>query len=360
MKRLVHAASCPNPCGDAGQCHTTPRIIATNGQPPPRWHCHRVCPAGREQPSPSGSPSTVPRIVRASWEAAGPSYRELGSSRCDDPRRRHRDARHAQQSVASSPRDHSHLEGKRHRQSRGDRDQPSTSPRESSRAGQRTDRVAPRTADRRFERCGEGPRFGAASRRLPCQPWLSERGAAADDQWIATLGLTWRADAATRSSTWRTRGQSSPRVDGLSSPTGREVGRRRARGPGTPRRSRARHVRRGRCDDRLGHWQGARHLAARCGKDRRTPRRSRLSDGNCVSDDRREKVAAVTPRAAEYLQSMRRARKAIDHELRAVVGEASFAALDRLVLELATDDDETLSVFLRRSRHAGALRHPED
>jgi hypothetical protein len=96
------------------------------------------------------------------------------------------------------------------------------------------------------------------------------------------------------------------------------------------------------------------------GKDRRTPRRSRLSDGNCVSDDRREKVAAVTPRAAEYLQSMRRARKAIDHELRAVVGEASFAALDRLVLELATDDDETLSVFLRRSRHAGALRHPED
>jgi DNA-binding MarR family transcriptional regulator len=76
--------------------------------------------------------------------------------------------------------------------------------------------------------------------------------------------------------------------------------------------------------------------------------------------NRREKVVAVTPRAAGYLQSIRDARDAIDRALRAELGATPFAALEDLVLALAPDDDESHRVFLRPAGNPGARRHTED
>jgi DNA-binding MarR family transcriptional regulator len=73
----------------------------------------------------------------------------------------------------------------------------------------------------------------------------------------------------------------------------------------------------------------------------------------------RAKVVAVTPRAADYLQSIRRARLEIDAALRAELGDKPFAALEHLLRAIATDDDASQSVFLGPSGQAAARQRPE-
>lgn len=74
----------------------------------------------------------------------------------------------------------------------------------------------------------------------------------------------------------------------------------------------------------------------------------------------RENVVVVTSRGRDYVTALRRSRQSVDKELRRCLGEAPVDALEHLAAILAPADPPLLSVYLRPTRHSGALRRPED
>ena len=64
---------------------------------------------------------------------------------------------------------------------------------------------------------------------------------------------------------------------------------------------------------------------------------------------KREKAVAITPRGAAYLAHQSAAARAIENELRAELGDATFTALGSLLSALDIGDEVRLRAYLRRS-----------
>ncbi len=64
---------------------------------------------------------------------------------------------------------------------------------------------------------------------------------------------------------------------------------------------------------------------------------------------KREKSVAITPRGAAFLAHQSATARKIEDELRAELGDATFAALDSLLGALDVGDEVRLRAYLRRS-----------
>ncbi len=71
--------------------------------------------------------------------------------------------------------------------------------------------------------------------------------------------------------------------------------------------------------------------------------------------DRREKVVTPTPRAVEYLATVRKATRRIERELRRELGPDGFAALGALLGALGAVEDMRMREYLRAKSRAGGL-----
>ena len=67
------------------------------------------------------------------------------------------------------------------------------------------------------------------------------------------------------------------------------------------------------------------------------------------SSSKREKSVVLTPLGLDYLAHQRVAARAIEDELRAELGDATFAALGSLLAALDAGDEVRLRAYLRRS-----------
>jgi DNA-binding MarR family transcriptional regulator len=67
------------------------------------------------------------------------------------------------------------------------------------------------------------------------------------------------------------------------------------------------------------------------------------------STSKREKSVALTPLGVDYLVHQRAAARAIEDELRADLGDATFTALSSLLAALDAGDGVRLRAYLRRS-----------
>jgi DNA-binding MarR family transcriptional regulator len=64
---------------------------------------------------------------------------------------------------------------------------------------------------------------------------------------------------------------------------------------------------------------------------------------------KREKSVVLTPLGSDYLARQRAAARAIEQEIRAELGEVTFAALGSLLVALDAGDGVRLRAYLRRS-----------
>jgi DNA-binding MarR family transcriptional regulator len=64
---------------------------------------------------------------------------------------------------------------------------------------------------------------------------------------------------------------------------------------------------------------------------------------------RREKSVTLTPRGMEYLESLRAAARAIEGQLRSVLGEPAFVALQGLLEELDPGESMRMRTYLQRA-----------
>ncbi len=72
---------------------------------------------------------------------------------------------------------------------------------------------------------------------------------------------------------------------------------------------------------------------------------------NASSNDRREKVISLTPRAHGYLAAQRSASLQIERELRKQLGAGAFESLFELLDALGGEDQPRMRDYLRRALH---------